>query len=314
MAYPGVFYSDDGQILRAMQTAADNGALIMMHAENGIAIDVLIAQALAAGRDRPRSTTASPGREVTEDEATHRAIHAGPARRRAAVHRPHVRPSRRSPTVAAARDQGCNVFAETCPQYLYLSLEEHLARPGFEGAKYVCSTPLRPRRGPPGRAVAGPAHQRPLGGVAPTTARSASRSRRSSGSATSPRSRTGFRGVEHRMDLIYQASSTATSAAPRWVEIVLRPRRPGCSGSTPARARSPPAPTPTSSSTTRTPPRRCRRRHPPHERRLLVLRGHGRSPAGSTPCCPGARSSSTTASTWGPRVTGSTCAAARAST
>ena len=68
-------------------------------------------------------------------------------------------------TVAAARDEGANVFGETCPQYLYLSLEEHLSAPGFEGAKYVCSTPLRAQgRGPPGRAVALPAHQRPVGG------------------------------------------------------------------------------------------------------------------------------------------------------
>ena len=56
MAYPGVFYSDDGQILRAMQQAAGNGALIMMHAENGIAIDVLVAQALAEARPRPSTT------------------------------------------------------------------------------------------------------------------------------------------------------------------------------------------------------------------------------------------------------------------
>ena len=61
MAYPGVFYSDDGQILRAMQTAAANGSLVMMHAENGIAIDVLVAQALAAARPR-RSTTARRAR------------------------------------------------------------------------------------------------------------------------------------------------------------------------------------------------------------------------------------------------------------
>ncbi len=53
MAYPGVFYSDDGQILRAMQKARDNGAMIMMHAENGIAIDVLVQQALARGETDP---------------------------------------------------------------------------------------------------------------------------------------------------------------------------------------------------------------------------------------------------------------------
>ncbi|HZY07497.1 MAG TPA: amidohydrolase family protein, partial [Ilumatobacteraceae bacterium] len=73
MAYPGVFYSDDGQVLKAMQTAAECGAVIMMHAENGIAIDVLVQQALARGDTDPKYhsyTRPSP----LEAEATHRAI------------------------------------------------------------------------------------------------------------------------------------------------------------------------------------------------------------------------------------------------
>ena len=73
MAYPGVFYSDDGQILRAMQTAADCGAMIMMHAENGSAIDVLVAQALAAGNTDPKYHSLTRPWE-TEAEATNRAI------------------------------------------------------------------------------------------------------------------------------------------------------------------------------------------------------------------------------------------------
>ena len=73
MAYPGVFYSDDGQILRAMQTAAGNGSTIMMHAENGIAIDVLVAQAIARGDTDPRYHGLTRPWE-TEQEATHRAI------------------------------------------------------------------------------------------------------------------------------------------------------------------------------------------------------------------------------------------------
>ncbi|MED5528576.1 MAG: amidohydrolase family protein, partial [Actinomycetota bacterium] len=73
MAYPGVFYSDDGQVLRAMQTAANNGATIMMHAENGIAIDVLVQQALAAGNTDPRFHGLTRPWE-TEAEATNRAI------------------------------------------------------------------------------------------------------------------------------------------------------------------------------------------------------------------------------------------------
>src|SRR5881398_740428 len=73
MAYPGVFYSDDGQILRAMQRAAGNGGLVMVHAENGIAIDVLVEQALAAGRAEPRYH-GEVRRALLESEATHRAI------------------------------------------------------------------------------------------------------------------------------------------------------------------------------------------------------------------------------------------------
>ncbi|MCC5698772.1 dihydropyrimidinase, partial [Klebsiella pneumoniae] len=73
MAYPGVFYSDDGRILRAMQQAADNGSLMMMHAENGIAIDVLVQQALAAGNTDPRFH-GQVRHPLLEAEATHRAI------------------------------------------------------------------------------------------------------------------------------------------------------------------------------------------------------------------------------------------------
>ena len=73
MAYPGVLYSDDGQILRAMQTAGESGAMIMMHAENGIAIDVLVAQALARGETDPRYHSLTRPAEL-EGEATHRAI------------------------------------------------------------------------------------------------------------------------------------------------------------------------------------------------------------------------------------------------
>ena len=127
MAYPGVFYSDDGQILRAMQTAAENGAMIMMHAENGIAIDVLVAQALARGETDPKYhgfTRPSP----LEGEATHRAIVLGHVAGNVPLYIVHMSAGEALEEVAAARHEGRNVFAETCPQYLYLTLEEH-ARP-----------------------------------------------------------------------------------------------------------------------------------------------------------------------------------------
>ena len=159
MAYPGVFYSDDGQILRAMQQAAGNGGLIMMHAENGLAIDVLASQAFEQGEIAP-VTHGYVGRKELESEATHRAIQLAKVGA-APLYIVHLSATEALEQVALARDAGMNVFAETCPQYLHFSLEEHLNRPGFEGAAYVCSPPLRSREeGHQDALWKGPAHQR----------------------------------------------------------------------------------------------------------------------------------------------------------
>jgi len=142
MAYPGVLYSDDGQILRAMQVAAEAGAVIMMHAENGMAIDVLREQAIERGETDPKyHGITRPA--ITEAEATHRAI-ALAELAGVTLYIVHLSAKEALEEVAAARNRGLPIFAETCPQYLWLSLEEHMSKPGFEGAKYVCSTPIRP--------------------------------------------------------------------------------------------------------------------------------------------------------------------------
>ena len=140
MAYPGVLYSDDGQIFRAMQKAAENGSTIMMHAENGIVIDVLREQALARGETDPiyHSITRPP---ITEAEATHRAI-AYAELAGCPLYVVHMSAQEALAEIAVARDRGSNIFAETCPQYLFLGWK-NLREPGFEGAKYVCSTPVR---------------------------------------------------------------------------------------------------------------------------------------------------------------------------
>ena len=143
MAYPGVFLSSDGQILQAMQTAAGNGGLIMMHAENGSAIDVLVQQALERGETAPYYHGITRPWQ-TEQEATHRAIMLADLAG-APLYVVHVSAKQALARIAEASDAGQNVFGETCPQYLYLSLEENLGAPGFEGAKWVCSTPLRAR-------------------------------------------------------------------------------------------------------------------------------------------------------------------------
>jgi dihydropyrimidinase len=139
MAYPGVFYSDDGQILRAMQKAAEDGSTICMHAENGIAIDVLVEQALERGETDP-IYHGIVRKSILEGEATHRAIKLAELTG-AQLYIVHLSAHEALDEVIQARDKGLNVYAETCPQYLFLSLE-NLGN-GFDGAKYVCSPPLR---------------------------------------------------------------------------------------------------------------------------------------------------------------------------
>lgn len=139
MAYPGVFYSDDGQIFRAMQKAAENGSTIMMHAENGIAIDVLVEQALQRGETDPIHH-GIVRKSILEGEATHRAIKLAELAE-SPLYIVHLSALEALEEVTIARDQGLNVFAETCPQYLLLGLDDLGNQ--FEGAKYVCSPPLR---------------------------------------------------------------------------------------------------------------------------------------------------------------------------
>ncbi|TME46761.1 MAG: dihydropyrimidinase [Chloroflexi bacterium] len=142
MAYPGVFMLDDASIFRAMSRTAENGGLIMMHAENGGAIDVLVKRYLEAGKGDPINHGLTRPASM-EGEATGRAI-ALARLAEVAVYIVHLSSKEALDAVREARDDGAPAFAETCPQYLYLSLED-LGRPGFEGAKYVCSPPLRPK-------------------------------------------------------------------------------------------------------------------------------------------------------------------------
>jgi dihydropyrimidinase len=139
MAYPGVFYSDDGEILRAMQKGAEIGATICMHAENGIAIDVLVEQALQRGETDP-IYHGVVRKSILEGEAAHRAIKLAELTG-VPLYIVHLSAKEALDAVIQARDEGRNVFAETCPQYLFLSLDD--MGNGFEGAKYVASPPLR---------------------------------------------------------------------------------------------------------------------------------------------------------------------------
>jgi dihydropyrimidinase len=138
-AYPGVFYSDDGAIFRAMQQTARNGGLIMMHAENGMAIDVVAAQMVEAGTTDPIGHGLAR-KPIFEGEATNRVIRLAEAAE-APVYIVHLSAREALDAVRDARDRGQKVFAETCPQYLFLSLDD--LGHGFDGAKFVCSPPLR---------------------------------------------------------------------------------------------------------------------------------------------------------------------------
>jgi dihydropyrimidinase len=139
-AYPGVFLSDDGSIFRAMQQTDHNGGLIMMHAENGPAIDIVANQLAESGKTDPYWHGVSRY-AVFEGEATNRVIRMAEAAG-VPVYIVHMSARDALEEVRAARDRGSLAFAETCPQYLFLSLDD--LGNGFEGAKFVCSPPLRP--------------------------------------------------------------------------------------------------------------------------------------------------------------------------
>ncbi|MCM3925358.1 dihydropyrimidinase [Frankia sp. AiPs1] len=217
MAYPGVFFSDDGQILRAMQRAADSGATIMMHAENGLAIDVLVAQALARGDTDPihHGLTRPP---ALEGEATHRASVLAQVAGNPPLYFVHLSASEALGVVSGARAAGRNVFAETCPQYLYLSLEEHLGAPGFEGAKYVASPPLRTNTAPHADDLWRGLRTDDLAVVSTDHCPFCFAEQKELGRGDFSKIPNGIGTVEHRIDLIYQGVVAGKISLQRWVE------------------------------------------------------------------------------------------------
>lgn len=217
MAYPGVVYSDDGQILQAMQRASNSGAMIMMHAENGIAIDALVAQSLARGETDPmyHSLTRPPALEA---EATYRAIQLSKVAGDVPLYIVHMSASEALEQVAAAQHAGLNVFAETCPQYLFLSLEEQLMQPGFEGSKWVCSTPLRSHHHHHQSDLWRGLRMNELAVVSTDHCPFCMKDQKELGLGDFSAIPNGIGGVEHRMELIYQGVVAGEIALERWVE------------------------------------------------------------------------------------------------
>jgi len=140
MAYKGALMVDDETLFRTMQVAADTGTLVMVHAENGDAIDVLVKAALAEGKTEPRYHALTRPPE-TEGEATNRAIQLSRVAG-SALYVVHVSCRESVEPIAIAREKGWNVHGETCTQYFFVDYS-FLERPDFEGGKYVYTPPPR---------------------------------------------------------------------------------------------------------------------------------------------------------------------------
>jgi len=140
MAYKGALMVDDETLFRTMQVAAETGALVMVHAENGDAIDVLVKEALAAGHTEPKYHALTRPPE-TEGEATNRAIQLARVAS-SPLYVVHVSCAEAVEPIAIAREKGWDVWGETCTQYFFVDYT-FLERPDFEGAKYVYTPPPR---------------------------------------------------------------------------------------------------------------------------------------------------------------------------
>ena len=140
MAYPGALLSDDGTIFRAMRKAGEDGTLVCMHAENGIVIDELVKIALAEGHIEPKYHAVTRPTRL-EAEGTHRALAIAEVAR-APVYIVHLSSYDALKELRDAQARGVMAHAETCPQYLLLDITAY-DQPGFDGAKYVLTPPLR---------------------------------------------------------------------------------------------------------------------------------------------------------------------------
>src|SRR5438132_876975 len=216
MAYPGVFMLDDATIFKAMRQAAEHNGLICMHAENGGAIDVLVQRALAEGKRAPKYHALTPP-TTAEAEATSRSI-ALAEMAGAPVYIVHLSCNDALERVREARDRGLPAYAETCPQYLYLSIE-NFDVPGFEGAKYVFTPLLREKW-----------HQEKLWqGLAKDTLQVVStdhcpfcfKEQKELGKDDFTKIPNGGPGIEHRLSLIYTGGVHGKHFSPnRFVQLV----------------------------------------------------------------------------------------------
>jgi dihydropyrimidinase len=204
-------------ILKAMQKSAATGLMTMMHAENGPAIDVLAVQLAEAGKTDPYFHGIARAWQM-EEEATHRAIMLANLTG-APLYVVHVSAKQAVAQIATARDNGQNVFGETCPQYLYLSLEDNLGAPGFEGAKWVCSTPLRSKAEEHQDELWKSLRTNDIQMVSTDHCPFCMKDQKELGIGDFRKIPNGIGSVEHRMDLLYQGVVDGRITLERWVEI-----------------------------------------------------------------------------------------------
>lgn len=143
MAYPGVLMVDDAAIFKTMRRVGSHGGMVNLHAENGVVIQALIEEALAAGNTSPKFHQLTRP-QLMEGEAAHRVIRIAELAE-IPVYIVHLSAAEALEAVVEARDRGIHAFAETCPHYLFLDHSEY-DHPGFESAKYVMTPPLRDHR------------------------------------------------------------------------------------------------------------------------------------------------------------------------
>ncbi len=143
MAYKGALMLEDAGLLQLLQTSRDLGSLVMVHAENGDAVYTLQKQALARNETAPKHHALTRPR-VVEGEATARAIALAEVAG-APLYVVHVSCQEAMDAIAAARRRDLPIYGESCPQYLGVISVDDYERPGFDGAKFVCSPPLRER-------------------------------------------------------------------------------------------------------------------------------------------------------------------------
>lgn len=213
-AYPGVFYSPDDHIFRALKQTAKNGGMILMHAENGPVIDILAAEQIEKGVTDPIGHGLARDSRM-EGEATNRVIRMAEVAG-APVYFVHMTAKEALHALMAARDRGAMAWAETCPQYLYLNLDD--LGHGFEGAKFVCSPPLRT-----------PDHSEELWAalkrddlalVGTDHCPFDFHGQKEMGRGDFRKIPNGLPGVEERVDLMHQGVVDGRLSKERWVEVV----------------------------------------------------------------------------------------------